>query len=533
MRLPPAHSGRESSSSGRASTSRRIGARASVATCSTRSRNAGAAQWRSSSTSTSGRSRASVSSRRRTAHAVSSMGPVDGASPTAAAIRAATASPSASPARTSAAQVATLPPATGASASRSGASAGASNGGVRPMRHVAVGPRRATSSRASRVFPDSGRPEDGHEPHPRVPDDARERRIQLAQLVVAADERRSEPAYDGLGIRDHLADGVGPAARLGDDGVPEEPPGALAEQHVAGRRGRSKAICLLERLSRHQRLPSRGIARDHLAGRDHRPRDEPGGAKRARDVHRAERVVVVRARDAKDDEDAVVGGAARRAALSGGDRLDLASDAAKALAPRLGVAGDVGGDVREEHGDVLACLLENGRPCSRGLGRRPVERRVVTEDRSVERLELLAGIGAELLDEGRPRGRIRLERVPLAAAAVERQEELCAVSLAERLLADELVELRDELRVAAELEVCVDPALDRLVRGARRGAPRTRRPARARDPRAAARATVRAPRGGATPPRAALAPAPRPRARGTARGRARLARRAGGSRVDA
>jgi hypothetical protein len=64
----PPHAGRSSARSGRAMQQTRIGAsRLQPARYSTRSRKAGSAHWMSSSTSTSGRSRASVSSRRRIA----------------------------------------------------------------------------------------------------------------------------------------------------------------------------------------------------------------------------------------------------------------------------------------------------------------------------------------------------------------------------------------------------------------------------------------------------------------------------------
>ena len=58
FRFPPAQAGRSSRSSGRARPSRRIGAsNVQSTTYSTRSRNVGSAQWRSSKTRTSGRSR--------------------------------------------------------------------------------------------------------------------------------------------------------------------------------------------------------------------------------------------------------------------------------------------------------------------------------------------------------------------------------------------------------------------------------------------------------------------------------------------
>ena len=76
LSLPPAQVGRESSSSGRATVSSSIGAsRVQSATCSTRSRNVGSAQCRSSSTTTSGRSRATRSRSVRVAQAISSAMP--------------------------------------------------------------------------------------------------------------------------------------------------------------------------------------------------------------------------------------------------------------------------------------------------------------------------------------------------------------------------------------------------------------------------------------------------------------------------
>ena len=71
----PSHWGRSSSSSGRATQRRRIGAsRLQRLTCSTRSSSVGSAQWTSSRTTSSGRSRARSSKSRRTAQKSSSGG---------------------------------------------------------------------------------------------------------------------------------------------------------------------------------------------------------------------------------------------------------------------------------------------------------------------------------------------------------------------------------------------------------------------------------------------------------------------------
>ena len=52
------------------------------------------------------------------------------------------------------------------------------------------------------------------------------------------------------------------------------------------------------------------------------------------------------------------------------------------------------------------------------------------------------------------------ERVSLAPGAVEREHELTAKALAQRLGADQGLELSDELRVAPEREVGLDPLLE-------------------------------------------------------------------------
>ena len=59
-----------------------------------------------------------------------------------------------------------------------------------------------------------------------------------------------------------------------------------------------------------------------------------------------------------------------------------------------------------------------------------------------------------------PRVCVRLERLGLAAAAVEREHELRAESLAKRLCANERRELADELRALTASEICVDPRLE-------------------------------------------------------------------------
>ena len=85
---------------------------------------------------------------------------------------------------------------------------------------------------------------------------------------------------------------------------------------------------------------------------------------------------------------------------------------------------------------------------------------VLAEDRGLELAELRAGIDAELLDEGLACSAVGSERIRLAAGAVEREHELRARALAQRLGLDERLELGDELGVTAQCEVGVDALLD-------------------------------------------------------------------------
>ena len=84
---------------------------------------------------------------------------------------------------------------------------------------------------------------------------------------------------------------------------------------------------------------------------------------------------------------------------------------------------------------------------------------VVGEDRLVELVELGARLDPELLDEHLAGVAVGLQRVGLAAAAVEREHQLRVQPLAPRVLAGELLELADELGVTPGGEVGLDAHL--------------------------------------------------------------------------
>ena len=92
--------------------------------------------------------------------------------------------------------------------------------------------------------------------------------------------------------------------------------------------------------------------------------------------------------------------------------------------------------------------------------RRRTERGVLLEDLALEMPERLARLEPELGGEVLPAVLVRLQRLRLATRAVQRQHELTAEALAERVALDERLELADQLVVPSEREVAVDPLLE-------------------------------------------------------------------------
>ena len=103
-------------------------------------------------------------------------------------------------------------------------------------------------------------------------------------------------------------------------------------------------------------------------------------------------------------------------------------------------------------------------PDQRGASRllpRGVERRVLAQDRLVQPAQVRAGLDADLLDQRGARFAVGLQRLGLAARAVERKHALCVQALAQRLPAQQRLELRQHLAVAPGVEVLVDRDLER------------------------------------------------------------------------
>ena len=84
----------------------------------------------------------------------------------------------------------------------------------------------------------------------------------------------------------------------------------------------------------------------------------------------------------------------------------------------------------------------------------------MAEDLRLELPELGAGLDPELLDEARAGVLVRLESLCLASRALEREHQLAPERLAQRMLADERLELADDVAVPSQLEIRVDPLAD-------------------------------------------------------------------------
>ena len=89
-----------------------------------------------------------------------------------------------------------------------------------------------------------------------------------------------------------------------------------------------------------------------------------------------------------------------------------------------------------------------------------VEARVLPQDRAVQLAEGRARLDPELVHERAASVLVGLERLRLPAGAIEREHQLRAQTLAQRILGDERLQLADELGVEPGLEVGVDALLE-------------------------------------------------------------------------
>lgn len=83
------------------------------------------------------------------------------------------------------------------------------------------------------------------------------------------------------------------------------------------------------------------------------------------------------------------------------------------------------------------------------------------EDRPLELTQLRARLEAELLRKHTSRLAVDLERLRLTSSPVEREDQLRTEVLSQRVLGQQPLQLRDQLRAPSRLEIGVDAALDR------------------------------------------------------------------------
>ena len=100
-----------------------------------------------------------------------------------------------------------------------------------------------------------------------------------------------------------------------------------------------------------------------------------------------------------------------------------------------------------------------GRRLLVGLGE--IQRPVLRQDRPLEHAQRGSRFDPELLDEGLAGRSVDGQCVGLPARSIKREHQLLPEPLAEGMGGDELLQLTDELRVAAERELGVDPSFDR------------------------------------------------------------------------
>ena len=209
--------------------------------------------------------------------------------------------------------------------------------------------------------------------------------------------------------------------------------------------------------------------------------------------------------------------------------------------PRAVVAGELaGGDgnrSRQENGcadrdqDAASARTRNQRA---GLSRRRIELRILIQDRALELLQPPAGLEAELVGEHPARLPVHVERLRLAARAVEGEHELSAQTLPQRVLRGRAPRARKRARRGGRGRGRPRSAPQGRPDAAPRGErSRPARTARTRSPTAAVRARGRVrPAGSSLHARARPrrgAPDPRRAGARNGRGRAALARARAGT----
>ena len=458
---------RSSSASRRATATTSAGApRTRSAMSASSSTSAGSARCASSSTSTSGRRRARPSITRRKAHAVSSPA-APSRKPTAAATwrTADGGTPSQAPTLVDRAIARDL----------------LDDRAQRPVGHAAAVRRTAPGEDRGAVaqddrelggqarFADPGSPTTATTCAVDVASQrayaSRRRRISS----LAPDERAVEPAADRRSVR---VEALQPEAMLAERrrarGVADDPPGRRVDTDLLEGRRPAEPLRGADRLAEDRRRAaprgSHDLARRDAAARAQPERQLPG----ARDELGGRpqgplRGVLVGHGRAEDGEHGVAARLDDDAIVLGADLGGVLVVALEHRPQRLGVgAGRVARlrklreDARHQAPGLRRQRLVTGRGRVRGRG----GGNLVAQDRRLERPQVRRRLDAQAVDQRLVCAAVDLERLGLTSGTVEGEHLLAAEALAERVLADERLELAGHLGVAAAGEVRVDAVAD-------------------------------------------------------------------------
>jgi hypothetical protein len=120
-----------------------------------------------------------------------------------------------------------------------------------------------------------------------------------------------------------------------------------------------------------------------------------------------------------------------------------------------GKRGDAGED------DRTRMTAGYGPPRPWSLTSRQIEHGILLQDAALELLQALARLEPDLLGEREATLLVDMQRLGLAVRAVQREHELAAQPLSQRVPGHESFELADELAVAAEGDIPLDALFER------------------------------------------------------------------------
>ena len=296
----------------------------------------------------------------------------------------------------------------------------------------------------------------------------RVRTQQPLELLLTAHEGCVEPARIWRSVLENLfqTPRVSDGFRL--HRVAHEAERFLADEDAARRRILFELRCDTCDSARHVQVLARGRQDMHFAGADSDARREGNVpflfAQSRLDFDRsangAQCVVLVQLRHAEDGHHGVADELLDRSTVPG-DRFAHEIEVARDQLPV-----DLGIEIRRQTRRVDEVAEEDRHRssvgpalhCSRAA--RP-ERSVLSQDRLLQRTQLLARLEPELVHQHATRVLVGLERLRLSSGAVERQHQLRTEAFPQGLLSDEVLQLADQLARRPQFELGLDALFER------------------------------------------------------------------------